>query len=169
MRVPPAAANSSNCLALSLSDAPQPQSVPKVIVPSASSLTRSPELPSNVYRMVCRSPWCCPAGAWCPGPSYDGGAAAVDAEVGAVDVAGQRAGDEGDQVSYLFRPSKPASGVVEDAGQDTGFDPRPVLSPAAAGGLQPVELLHPRGDNDPGADGVDGDAGAGQGLGQRYR
>jgi hypothetical protein len=35
-------------LALSSADAPQPQSAPKVIVPRAASLTRRPELPSNV-------------------------------------------------------------------------------------------------------------------------
>ena len=48
IRVPPSSANSSNCLALSLSYAPQPQSVPKVMVPRASSLTRRPDWPSNV-------------------------------------------------------------------------------------------------------------------------
>src|SRR5215510_7104529 len=114
MRVPPAAANSSNCLALSPSEAPHPQSVPKVIVPSASSLTRSPELPSNVYRTVCRSPCCCSVGVWCPGRSYDGGAAAIDAQVGAVDIAGQRAGDERDQVSDLLGSAEAAGIVVED-------------------------------------------------------
>src|SRR5215475_11372831 len=106
---------------------------------------------------------------WCPGRSYDGGAAAVDAQVGAVDIAGQRAGDERDQVGDLFGPAEAAGVVVEDLGQDTGFDRGPVRGPAAAGGLETVELLHAGGDNDPGADRVDGDAGAVQVLGQRHR
>src|SRR5262249_62158872 len=101
MRVPPASAKISNCLALSVSGAPQPQSVPKVIVPSASSLTRSPELPSNVYRTACCSPFV--ARSW-PGCSHHGGAAAVDAQVGAVDIARQRAGDEGGQIGHLLPP-----------------------------------------------------------------
>src|SRR5215471_19678348 len=165
MRVPPAAANSSNCLPLSLSEAPQPQSVPKVIVPSASSLTRSPELPSNVYRTACCSP---PVARSWPGCSHHGGAAAVDAQVGAVDIARKRAGDERDQVGDLLRPAKAAGGVGEDVGENSRLDRRPVLSPAPAGGLQPVELLHTRGGDDAGTDGVDRDAAAVQMLGQRY-
>src|SRR3982074_1070575 len=49
MTVPPAAANRSSILALTSGDAPQPQSSPKVIVPSATSEIRTPDLPKSLY------------------------------------------------------------------------------------------------------------------------
>src|SRR6202022_2569952 len=51
MTLPPAAANRSSILALTAGDAPQPQSSPKVIVPSATSEIRTPDLPKSLYLM----------------------------------------------------------------------------------------------------------------------
>ena len=47
MKLPPASANAATIRAHSASSAPQPQSVPKVIVPRASSETRSPLRPNR--------------------------------------------------------------------------------------------------------------------------
>src|ERR1700751_6157102 len=49
MTLPPASANRSSILALTSADAPQPQSSPKVMVPSATSESRTPELPKSLY------------------------------------------------------------------------------------------------------------------------
>src|ERR1700676_1685420 len=49
MTLPPASANSSSILALTSGDAPQPQSSPKVMVPSATSEIRTPDLPKSLY------------------------------------------------------------------------------------------------------------------------
>src|SRR3982074_3537987 len=51
MTLPPASANRSSILALTSGDAPQPQSSPKVMVPSATSEIRTPDLPKSLYRM----------------------------------------------------------------------------------------------------------------------
>src|SRR5258708_21269157 len=51
MTLPPASANRSRILALTSEDAPQPQSSPKVMVPSATSEIRTPDLPKSLYRM----------------------------------------------------------------------------------------------------------------------
>src|SRR5690349_19996521 len=51
MTLPPASANRSSILALTSGDAPQPQSSPKVMVPSATSEIRTPVLPKSLYRM----------------------------------------------------------------------------------------------------------------------
>src|SRR3984893_15189413 len=51
MTLPPASANSSSILALTSGDAPQPQSSPKVMVPSATSESRTPDLPKSRYLM----------------------------------------------------------------------------------------------------------------------
>src|SRR5882672_3038176 len=51
MTLPPASANRSRILALTSGDAPQPQSSPKVMVPSATSEIRTPVLPKSLYRM----------------------------------------------------------------------------------------------------------------------
>src|ERR1700716_4340869 len=51
MTLPPASANRSSILALTAGDAPQPQSSPKVMVPSATSEIRTPDLPKSLYRM----------------------------------------------------------------------------------------------------------------------
>jgi hypothetical protein len=70
--------------------------------------------------------------------SNDSGAAAVDAQVGAVDVAGWRAGDEGPEVGHFFWSAESARRVVEDLGQDARLDLRPVLAPAPAAGFKAV-------------------------------
>src|ERR1700681_2049149 len=49
MTLPPASANRSSILALTSGEAPQPQSSPKVIVPSATSESRTPDLPKSLY------------------------------------------------------------------------------------------------------------------------
>src|SRR3981081_2421872 len=49
MTLPPASANRSSILALTSGGAPQPQSSPKVIVPSATSEIRTPVLPKSLY------------------------------------------------------------------------------------------------------------------------
>src|SRR6202165_460757 len=49
MTLPPASANRSSILALTSGDAPQPQSSPKVMVPSATSEIRTPDLPKSLY------------------------------------------------------------------------------------------------------------------------
>src|SRR5262245_30043329 len=49
MKLPPAAANASKLLRLSVLEAPQPHASPKVIVPKHNSDTRSPLLPSSLY------------------------------------------------------------------------------------------------------------------------
>src|SRR2546425_9375899 len=49
MTLPPASANRSSILALTSGDAPQPQSSPKVMVPSATSESRTPDLPKSLY------------------------------------------------------------------------------------------------------------------------
>src|SRR5437016_7352471 len=49
MKLPPASANRSKIRRLSSSEAPHPQSSPNVMVPSASSETRSPVGPSSLY------------------------------------------------------------------------------------------------------------------------
>src|SRR6266481_4143884 len=49
MTLPPASANRSSILALTSGDAPQPQSSPKVIVPSATSESRTPDVPRSLY------------------------------------------------------------------------------------------------------------------------
>src|SRR5580700_8096417 len=51
MTLPPASANRSSILALTSGDAPQPQSSPKVMVPSATSEIRTPVLPRSLYLM----------------------------------------------------------------------------------------------------------------------
>ena len=51
MTLPPASANRSSILALASGDAPQPQSSPKVMVPSATSEIRTPDLPKILYLM----------------------------------------------------------------------------------------------------------------------
>src|SRR6202035_924931 len=51
MTLPPASANRSSILALTSGAAPQPQSSPKVIVPSATSEIRTPVLPKSLYLM----------------------------------------------------------------------------------------------------------------------
>src|SRR6266851_730467 len=51
MTLPPASANRSRILALTSADAPQPQSSPEVIVPSATSEIRTPDLPKSLYLM----------------------------------------------------------------------------------------------------------------------
>src|SRR6266496_5100329 len=100
-----------------------------------------------------------------PGRSNDGGAAAVDAEVGAVDVAGQWASHEGDQVGHFLRSAKAAGRVVEDVSEDAGLDRWPVLCPAPVGRLAAVEGLHAGRDDDARADRVDRYAAAVQVLG----
>src|ERR1700716_2659350 len=68
MTFPPASANRSNILALTAGDAPQPQSSPKVMVPSATSESRTPDLPKSLYLKNLRRPsrtrrvvdQCCP-------------------------------------------------------------------------------------------------------------
>src|SRR3979411_2769388 len=58
MTLPPASANRSSILALTSGDAPQPQSSPKVIVPSATSESRTPDVPKSLYFMrFPRFPW----------------------------------------------------------------------------------------------------------------
>src|SRR5713226_8769798 len=49
MTLPPASANRSSILALTSADAPQPQSSPKVMVPSATSEIRTPVVPKSLY------------------------------------------------------------------------------------------------------------------------
>src|SRR5437879_5108432 len=49
MKLPPASRNASYTFLASSFAAPQPQSSPKVMVPSAASETRSPECPSSLY------------------------------------------------------------------------------------------------------------------------
>src|ERR1700722_6313193 len=49
MTLPPASANRSSILALASGGAPQPQSSPKVMVPSATSEIRTPVLPKSLY------------------------------------------------------------------------------------------------------------------------
>src|SRR3981081_1105659 len=56
MTLPPASANRSSILALTAGDAPQHQSSPKVMVPSATSESRTPDLPKSLYRMSLRRP-----------------------------------------------------------------------------------------------------------------
>src|SRR5258706_11353726 len=51
MTLPPASANRSSILALASGGAPQPQSSPKVMVPSATSEIRTPDLPKSLYLM----------------------------------------------------------------------------------------------------------------------
>src|SRR4030088_1134218 len=51
MTLPPASANSSSILALTSGGAPQPQSSPKAMVPSATSEIRTPVFPKSLYRM----------------------------------------------------------------------------------------------------------------------
>src|SRR6478672_12055375 len=51
MTFAPASANRSSILALTSADAPQPQSSPKVIVPSATSESRTPVAPKSLYLM----------------------------------------------------------------------------------------------------------------------
>src|SRR4030081_1261668 len=51
MTLPPASANRSSIVALTSGGAPQPQSSPKVMVPSATSEIRTPDLPKSLYRM----------------------------------------------------------------------------------------------------------------------
>src|SRR4030081_919263 len=51
MTLPPASANRSSILALTSGAAPQPQSSPKVMVPSATSEIRTPDFPKSLYRM----------------------------------------------------------------------------------------------------------------------
>src|ERR1700686_3724770 len=51
MTLPPASANRASILALTSGAAPQPQSSPKVMVPSATSEIRTPVLPKNLYLM----------------------------------------------------------------------------------------------------------------------
>src|SRR2546430_1284979 len=58
MTLPPASANRSSILALTSGDAPQPQSSPKVMVPSATSESRTPVVPKSLYFMrFPRFPW----------------------------------------------------------------------------------------------------------------
>src|SRR5438093_6068353 len=52
MKFPPASANRSKIRRLSSSDAPHPQSSPNVMVPNASSDTRSPVGPSSLYLIL---------------------------------------------------------------------------------------------------------------------
>src|SRR5712691_7553502 len=52
MTLPPASANRSSILALTSGGAPQPQSSPKVMVPSATSEIRTPDLPKSLYLMT---------------------------------------------------------------------------------------------------------------------
>src|SRR5262249_40358941 len=49
MKLPPASRNASYTFRASSFAAPQPQSLPKVIVPRAASDTRRPEFPSSLY------------------------------------------------------------------------------------------------------------------------
>src|ERR1700724_4530779 len=49
MTLPPASANRSSILALTSGGPPQPQSSPKVMVPSATSEIRTPVLPKSLY------------------------------------------------------------------------------------------------------------------------
>src|SRR3981081_1167033 len=56
MTLPPASANRSSILPLTSGDAPQPQSSPKVMVPSATSESRTPDLPKSLYLMSLRKP-----------------------------------------------------------------------------------------------------------------
>src|SRR5258707_14036872 len=51
MTLPPASANRSRILALTSGGAPQPQSSPKVMVPSATSEIRTPDLPKSRHLM----------------------------------------------------------------------------------------------------------------------
>jgi hypothetical protein len=68
---------------------------------------------------------------WFLGLVDHGGRAAVDAEVGAVDVAGGWAGDEDDEGGDLVDGSEAAAGVVEELAENALLDVVPVLAPAA--------------------------------------
>src|SRR5580700_10810601 len=52
MKLPPASRKASYTLRASSLGAPQPQSSPNVIAPSATSDTRSPLLPKSLYRII---------------------------------------------------------------------------------------------------------------------
>src|ERR1700694_2694443 len=69
MIFPPTSANRSSILPLTAGDAPHPQSSPKVMVPRATSESRTPDLPKSLYRMSLSRPprahrvvdRCCPS------------------------------------------------------------------------------------------------------------
>src|SRR5258705_979555 len=74
MTLPPASANRSRILALTSGGAPQPQSSPKVMVPSATSEILTPDLPKSLYLM--RFPhfleWVATSGQMCAAPGSAG-------------------------------------------------------------------------------------------------
>src|SRR5205814_9279045 len=90
-----------------------------------------------------------------------------DAQVGAVDVAGQWTHEVGHQVGDVGGAAEPAGRVVQHLPQDPGFDVGPGVAPAAFGRDLAVEGFDAGGHHDAGADGVDAYAGARELFGQR--